>query len=205
MPVGGATRVPVGGGMGPRRGNLMTTQDDRPGTTSAARIAASIQLGANVAVIVTCAIVGWVALHRTQPTPQALAPTYAIGDRVGPINGVDFAGSQQTLLMVLREDCQYCEASVPFYQKLTAELTSKAGRKVRVVVASTDAPSALSAYLKANDILVDQVAEVQPGALKVPGTPFLMLVDAKGAVTQLWRGKLRVKQEQEVISLLTAG
>lgn len=139
---------------------------------------------------------------RTQPTTVAPPPTYAVGEQIDAIDGVDFRASAQTLVMVLREDCRYCRESVPFYQKLTAANGKTTERALRVVVASTDAPALMSAYLKASEVQVDQVAGVRPGGLKVPGTPFLVLVDANGTVTQVWRGKLGVSQEQELFALL---
>jgi|SRR5688572_22841631 len=169
---------------------------------SHSRLAERVQMAANIAVILACVGVGWMAwlrMHQRGPEPP---PAYKVGERVDAIAGIDFGASSQTLLMVLREDCRYCRDSLPFYKSLTAAVGKTADKNPRLVVASTDRPDKMTAYLKANGIQVDQVAAYRLGELKVPGTPFLMLVDGNGTVTRVWRGWLPPPQETEVLKVL---
>ena len=156
---------------------------------------------ANVAVIVASGcVIWWVAAQRMAPEGRGPSASYAIGESVGAVAGVDFRDSRQTLLMVLREDCRYCRESVSFYQQLSS--AARDPRRIRLVVASTDSPGSMSSYLESNAIQADGVVTVGPGTLKVPGTPFLLLVDAAGKVKQIWRGKLGAAQEREVFAAL---
>ena len=70
------------------------------------------------------------------------------------------------------------------------------------MVASTDSAASLPDYLKAQGVKVDQIAHVEPGALKVPGTPALLLIDSNGKLKRIWRGKLASAQETEVLTVL---
>ena len=71
-----------------------------------------------------------------------------------------------------------------------------------MVVISTDDALAMTAYLRESEVAVDQVASFAPGDLKIPATPFLMLVDEQGVVRKAWRGKLPPSQEKEVFAAI---
>jgi hypothetical protein len=115
-----------------------------------------------------------------------------------PLEGVDFGAARQTLVMALRQDCRFCQDSLPFYQQLVAAAGGRAAGALQLTVVSTDPSSSLSEYLGANGVVVDHVVAVQRGSLKIPGTPQLLLVDSGGLVTRLWRGRLGPDQEREV-------
>ena len=166
--------------------------------------AGALQIAANVAVISACVCVSLVAVRVARDAPALPASTYAVGEKIDSVDGVKFQGSQRTLLMVLRQDCRYCHESVPFYQRLTAALRARNRQDLRVVVVSTDTSTLMSAYLRASDIAADDVVHIEPGALKVPGTPFLFLVNDHGIVERVWRGKLGAAQEQEVLHVLAS-
>ena len=70
------------------------------------------------------------------------------------------------------------------------------------MVASTDTASSLSEYLSSHHVLADNVVHVEPGELRVPGTPFLFLVDQDGTVKRVWRGKLAASGERDVFAAL---
>lgn len=181
----------------------MTSGNEPHTSATPSRMAGRLQNLASIAVIVASACVIWLAWQRTQPPAPRPPPSpmYSVGERIDEVGGVDFQGSAQTLVMALREDCGYCRASVPFYRKLTEALRKRPEGATRLVVMSTDSVPAMSAYLKANDIQVDHVAAYRAGDLKIPGTPFLVLVDRAGTVKRVWRGKLATSQEREVFAL----
>jgi hypothetical protein len=168
-------------------------------------MAGRLQALANIAVIVASLCVVWLAWQRTQHATPKPPPTYIVGERIDALGGVGFQASAQTLVMALREDCRYCRASVPFYRELTEALRKRTDGATQLVVVSTDSVPAMSAYLKAHDIHVDRVAVYRPGELKIPGTPFLFLVDKAGTVKSVWRGQLATSQELEVFALLGLG
>lgn len=170
----------------------------------ASRVSAWLQGAANLAVIVASLCVVWLVWDRFQhPAPSApqAPPAYAVGQQMDAIDGVSFQDSPQTLLMALREDCRYCQDSVPFYQKLTAGLRKAAQGTTRLVVLSTDTPGRMSAYLESNDVHVDKVVTYRAGTYKIPGTPSLFLIDRTGTVQRVWRGRLPKPQEEEVFAV----
>src|SRR6267143_5733907 len=93
---------------------------------------------ANVALIVCCVVV--VAFltrnyigsrnRETDPSPEhppSSKPT--IGTLVGKkltTPDIDWTKNQETLLLVLKKGCRFCDESAPFYQRLTKELSSEA-------------------------------------------------------------------------------
>jgi peroxiredoxin len=177
---------------------MSVRRDTRRGLQS--RIGWWIQAGANVAVFAAALAVLWVALHpRTDVGPP---PIYAVGEKIDPIGNVDFRKTPMTLVMFLRQDCEYCRRSLQFYQRLTAAAQKADNQSLRLVVATTDEAQPMTSYLTTHGISVDEVANVESGALKIPGTPSLLLVNASGTVTKVWRGWLEPKKEQEVFSIL---
>ena len=151
-------------------------------STASSKLSEWLQAMANVTVIAVCILVAWLAVKRMGAAPNApsSAEIYEVGESTAPVPGVDFTAAQATLVMVLREDCHFCQESVPFYRQLSEARLTNPNSAVRVVVASTDPQDALSAYLQSKEIHVDAVATIKPGALKVPGTPSLVLVDRGG-------------------------
>jgi len=165
------------------------------------RVAWWIQIGANVAVFAAAVAVLWLALHR-ETAVSSPRQIYSVGETIDPIGNVDFHKTPMTLVMFLREDCEFCRKSLPFYQRLTTAAQRADDQSMRLVVATTDEAQSMTAYLAAQGISVDEVATVKSGALKIPGTPSLLLVDAGGTVTKVWRGWLEPEKEQEVLSSL---
>ena len=160
-----------------------------------------LQSAANIAVIVAALCVVLIAVQRLRPTVSEPLPTYAAGDLMDPLEGVNFGGAAQTLVMALREDCRFCRDSVPFYQELLAQ---EGTRKVssQFVVVSTDPAASMAAYLKAGGLDVQHVVEYAPGALKIPATPTLLLINATGHVERVWRGRLAPNLQKEVFGAL---
>ena len=180
----------------------MAGGSDSPGVTVPSAMAMRLQAAANVAVLLASVGVLWMAWQRSQPTGPEPPPTYAVGEQMDAVDGVDFRRSERTLVLALREDCRFCQDSVPFYQKLSAAAGAIAGRDLQFTVVSTDTQTALSMYLKANHVEVDHIVSIRPGALKIPGTPLLLMVDSDGVVQRVWRGRLAADQEKEVFQVL---
>ena len=80
-----------------------------------------LHTAANIMVIAAAVCVVGVALQvaLTRRNARNPTPTYAVGEKINAVDGLDFRAASTTLLMVLREDCRYCQASLTFYQRLT--------------------------------------------------------------------------------------
>lgn len=57
-------------------------------------------------------------------------------------------------------------------------------------------------YLSRLGVSVDEVQQLQPGSIDVPGTPTVILVDSQGTVQNVWVGKLTEVKEAEVVNSL---
>jgi hypothetical protein len=161
------------------------------------RFAARLEVVSNVAIIVLAAMVGAVVLRNYVFTPRpAMAPPQ--GTRL-ELPGVQWNERPQTLVMVLRKDCQFCSASATFYRRLLEET---ARLHVPVIAALPDEPAASQEYLRHIGIAVPDVRHVSLHSLGVGATPTLVLVDAHGAVERSWVGQLPAAREAEVLRSL---
>lgn len=164
-------------------------------------ISKKLEVAANVAILVVALLLGVVLVKRYllpgAPPPRAeqLKPgeKFALAD-------VNWGQSKRTLVMVLSTSCHYCTESAPFYQRLARE---DSGRDdVRLMAVLPQSVEESRKYLDANGVAVGEVRQAHPGAVRVSGTPTLIIVDSSGAVVDSWVGKLPPDKEQEVLNRL---
>ena len=149
---------------------------------------------ANCALIGLCLLIGYQFAHRpTPPTPPD--GVYKIGDAIS-VPGVDFAKSTQTLLLVVRKDCHFCEASMPFYKTLSAKRPAEP--LTRLVALTSDDVEVSQRNFKEHDVVVDGIIKVQLAGLKVTGTPTAILVDRAGTVQGVWVGLLNTDRQSDL-------
>jgi thioredoxin-related protein len=131
-----------------------------------------------------------------QPT-DAPAHSSLIGKNLSA-TGIDWTANRQTLMLVLRKGCHFCEASTPFYQRLAKEMSTNPKTHLMAVMPTGDAEN--RQYLKDNKIDLPDVRKLSASSIGVRGTPTLLLVDGNGVVLNEWIGKLPPTQEQAVIT-----
>ena len=101
--------------------------------------------------------------------------------------------------MSLHSECRFCTASLPFYRRL---LDARGNAPVQVVVAASAQDTAIHDYLDDGGVQPDRVVTVEAGALPLPATPALFLVDRAGVVTDAWIGQLGGARETAVLDTL---
>lgn len=111
-----------------------------------------------------------------------------------------WAKYQQTVLLVLKEDCHFCSESAPFYQRLAQALASE--NEMQLVAVLPEEVGVGRAYLKKLDVSVNEIRQCSLDSLGVGGTPALIVTDSEGRVTSSWLGKLTPDKESEVMSRL---
>jgi thiol-disulfide isomerase/thioredoxin len=162
----------------------------------------------NVALIVACAaIVAQFAVTHMRAGVQAppvterreAPPTYQTGEKVPELKGIDYAATDQTLLLVVRESCGYCEGSMPFYGALVKQAAAVRSR-TQFAVVSADPVEVSKASFEKHDVPVSAIA--QSNTMNVRGTPTLILINARGEVVRSWIGMLDPSREEEVISAI---
>jgi thioredoxin-related protein len=157
-------------------------------------ITAKLEIAANVAVVLTCAV----ALVRVA-IPKASPRTYELGEKIADGPGLEFRTAKRTLILFERSTCKFCNESLGFYSRL-ASLARKNG--TRVVALTSEDTGANGNFLATNGVTVDAVLALQDNRLKVFATPTLILVKNDGTVVGSWVGKLTEQKESEVVAKL---
>lgn len=163
---------------------------------------------ASTLLILACiAVIGDVAWRHVFP-PVPAAPTRAAVSRAVPperlawLSQTGFSRADRTVAIVIRESCGYCTASMPFYRELVAK---QRATSFRLVAVTTDRVPQCEAYLKTNDVAVDDIVVVPPDRLGVQGTPTLLVIARSGKVEHVATGQLDANGQKAVVDLLTQG
>lgn len=161
------------------------------------KLSNKLNLAANLAIVMVIILIGVVFarnyLLASHPAPRS-------GDYRGTsvaLPGVDWAQREQTLLVVLDQECRFCADSAPFYQRLAHELAGNS--KVRLVAVLPQGVAESKQYLNRLNVPIEEVRQSELRALGVQSTPTLILVNGKGEVLEAWAGKLSPEQETEVL------
>jgi thioredoxin-related protein len=169
---------------------------------------------ANIAIILVCAIAA-VVLVRTHFFPQqqqqpGMPPQVAKGEQYDQLKAVVPAGSNRALVVAVSPGCHFCNDSIPFYKNLIDQRNQKnSAVKFIAAVPTNEKPDEAqklvaeeSQKFAGGGAQPDGMVNIDFAAIKVPGTPTLMLVDNTGKVLDVWVGKLDPKGEQEVLKTL---
>ena len=123
----------------------------------------------------------------------------SVGSKVSQLD-IDWSKSNKNLLLVLSTSCHYCTESAPFYKRLVQERTQRGTFSLTAVL-----PQPVSdgqKYLNGLGVDINDIKQLSAGAIRIRGTPTLLLVDEAGVVTEEWLGKLPPETENEVLSRL---
>ncbi len=163
-------------------------------------VAKRTELVANVAIIIVAMLLGIVLVRNyLLPHRHRLAPQITSGSRIS-IPGVDWIKNDRTLVLALQKDCHFCTESATFYRRVV-ENAARSG-KVRLVAVMPNESKVGRSYLRELAIQIDDVHQLPLDAIRVHGTPTLILVDHSGVVAKVWSGKLPEEKELEVLSQL---
>ena len=154
---------------------------------------------ANVAVIVAVVVLLGVILRgdfgrRPVPAP----PMQSLVGKTVSLPGVQFPKDRSSLLLVVSTSCHFCKDSLPFYKQLTEAARGKLG----VIAVLPQSQTEAQAFLQSAGVETSQIVSASPDKVGARGTPTLLLVGKNGAIEHAWLGKLDVKGEQEVLSLV---
>lgn len=158
-----------------------------------------------VAIVVAFALFGvFIVRSLAPPGGAAQSPRTLEGPQAGSqvaLTGVEWARGDRTLLLVLSKGCHFCSESARFYRRLAREARQRQGDVQLVAVLPQDEPTARG-YLAELGVDIGEVRTAPLDALKVPGTPTLILVDRSGKVLGSWVGQLPPDGEEEVVGRL---
>jgi len=159
----------------------------------------------NVAIVVGAGALLWVLIKRS-PSPQrgeGRIEKAMVGARV-PLSDIDWSKASRTLVMVLKKDCPFCQASMPFYRRLTDEAVRRGDIQTVLIFPKTE--SDIQAYVKENDLSSNQVLQEDFRSTLLPfgitSAPTVMITGKSGIITQMWVGQLSEGYQLEVTNAL---
>lgn len=162
---------------------------------------AKIEGVANVTVIALAVVMASIFLKDRFFTSGPQVNEVKVGDRLARLDGWDWGAHEQTLVLVLKKGCHFCEDSMPFYQRLLAAHKQDSS-STAVVAAFPDAADVVKEVVQSQGLDLPALAEVRLEDLKASGTPTLLFVDQRGTVLKAWIGMLSPRQELEVMTAL---
>jgi hypothetical protein len=122
-----------------------------------------------------------------------------VGQTLAPLSGYSWSSHPQTLVIAMRRGCPYCVASLPFYRQLGEQERSNMIH-AHVLFVMPDDASIGGSLLRQADVQAQGIFGQGLDALKVPGTPTVLLLDSSGRVEREWVGELPPSGEKDVMS-----
>lgn len=108
----------------------------------------------NVAILLAAVVLSALLVKKFFFQP-AQNPSYRIATNATLIiNGINWADSEQTVLIALGKECKYCSESAEFYRRLAAGIASQTKRLIAVF---SEKESEAEAYLKQLEIPIREV------------------------------------------------
>ena len=159
----------------------------------------------SIAVLAVCILIFAQAVrsYSSPPSPPSPASDSApatarlsAGDRLESITGIDLTAAPRTLVFAIQSSCHFCSESMAFYREISRQ--KSAG--LRLVVVAPDDPVSAKSYVAANGFAPDAIASSDLTAIRVSGTPTLLLVNSAGIIERVWMGKLSPAREKEVLT-----
>jgi hypothetical protein len=122
-----------------------------------------------------------------------------VGQTIAPLPGYSWSSHPKTLVLAIRTGCPYCEASLPFYRQL-AEQEKSNTLHAHVLVVMPNGASLGGRFLSKDDVEAQVIFGQKLGALKVLGTPTVLLLDSSGRIERAWIGQLTPMGEKDVMN-----
>ncbi len=164
-----------------------------------------LDIAANIAILVVCAIAAFILVrnHFFPQRPPGAPPEIEAGEQYDALRSVVPAGAERALIVALSPTCHFCTESMPFYKRLIDQ-RNQSGSQVKVVAAvpRPEAQAEESQKLTEAGVQPDAIVPLEFAAVRVNGTPTILLVDKQGKVLGVWVGKLPEKGEKDVLKTL---
>jgi rhodanese-related sulfurtransferase len=142
------------------------------------------------------------ATRPTEPLPKPL-PMLQPGS-VLSVPGIVFSSVRQTVVLFALHQCFASQESVGFYKKLTQRLGMMPD--FAFIVLSPDSPDVMRAWLAANGLGAELVAQVRdPSAVGLHLSPTLLVVNGAGIVDTVLAARLSPADENTMLARLVKG
>lgn len=156
----------------------------------------------NVALVLALIFVGLGIWRRpaSESRPSQVV-SYKTGETLPAISGFDYGQGKGTLVLFVHSQCHFCTETMPVYREVRDTLARQNRANVRLVAIARQSEPELMDYLKNHNLTIDHASAITRDAWqKLAGTPTLFLVDSKGVIKEMWRGK----QEQTAAAAIVS-
>jgi thioredoxin-related protein len=144
-----------------------------------------------VAVIAILISVGKFFIDSSNPSKEKTSPE--IGTLV-KIEGFDSSKAEANILFVMQKDCRFCEESIEYFQKITAQ---KKGDKFSFYAVFPPSDTEVKNYLNSYGFAEVGILSKELSDLNVRGTPTVIVTNRKGEIVAKWVGKLSESKQLE--------
>lgn len=167
-----------------------------------------LERAANLAFVLgVIALIATIIFNRT--TSSTSSSVVATGDTLRPPAMLRWNDARATIVLVLKSQCEYCEANVPLYQQLASSLPS--WPSVRMLAVFPESSDSAKHFLQSHNLQLASESGQSVSELtrdwRIGGFPTVMLVSTGGRVLNVWNGQLTDSGEAhmlDVLSLLAA-
>ncbi len=137
--------------------------------------------------------------HTAKPQTHGSEKASPAGQTLAPLPGYSWSSYPKTLVIAIRRGCPYCDASMTFYRAL-GELERGGALRAHLLAVMPNDEFSGSGYLEKNNVEVQGIFGEKLDALKVSGTPTVLLIDSSGRIERKWVGQLPPRLEKEVVN-----
>jgi glutaredoxin/rhodanese-related sulfurtransferase len=170
------------------------------------RLSNVLSRGADVAIGMGALAVLWLTIvpkseapvtRRSQSKVAYLTASVAPGSSFR-LDGVDWRNARRHLIVAVSSTCPYCKADAGLYRAL-AELAA-ADAELQMIVVGNEKQDALRRWLKDNGITARKVISLpSPQTLGIRSTPTLLIVDARGVITDVLQAKASPSDVERIL------
>lgn len=151
-------------------------------------------------IIASATTLSYLVMHRSK-SPKT--DSDIVGTQLLPFNGINWSSHDQTILLVLRDGCPFCEYNMAFYRTLSY-LSSRGEVNISLIAVFPDDQAVVHKLLAKEHLTITAIPAVRLQSLRVTATPTILLVNHIGRVTKAWQGALSKTGESEVLHVLSA-
>jgi hypothetical protein len=166
------------------------------------KLKSAFEVATSIIVLLSAMAISTVFLTNYYRQRQAVKLEFetglAKGGTLPSVQGLTYADSARTLLLVMNAHCVYCAESVPFYNRIVEAQTS-AGSPVKIVALFPNPDAEVKTFVDNRSLKATVMSGANLSQLKLAGTPTVVLVDGAGRIQDFWVGKLTPESEEEVL------
>jgi thioredoxin-related protein len=151
-------------------------------------------------IAVSC-IAGFVLVRESVERGHRSGPQSLVEGKQLRLSGVNWQKTKHSLVVVASSHCHWCQASAPFYGKVSS--IHAANRSAfQFFVISPDSRADSDAFIGEHGIAADQLISASPSSFGVRAIPTVIVVDGNGRVVYAHTGLLSDGDQKRLLGML---